>query len=149
MSKLKFTTVEERATPTGKKLKKCSVEKEGMQFPFNGVTVWEDHPDYEQVAVGFETDSSYIHEVNSETPNPNKPGSFYKNRTLKVSNGPNAQTHPLVNAKLSELNNRLKILEEKILGDAGSNEEWFDNQGPKEAPKVSTNVEIKPEDIPF
>jgi hypothetical protein len=101
---------EEKATTTGKKLKKVTLQMEGKQYPYKFVTVWENHPEYDKIAPGFKLQGE-LQEKDAEkiNPNTNKP---YKNRTLQPLTNPNGTTIPpqdhTIGPRLTSLENWAK-----------------------------------------
>lgn len=121
----KVYEVEEKATSTGKKLKKMVLQREGAQYPTKGVTIWEDHPDFEKAVAGASFNWDLM-EKDSGTPNPKAPGKNYIDRT--VSKFPPKEG--------GDLEARVKKLEDKVFGVATP---------ATEAPAE----EVAPDDIPF
>jgi len=80
MTKYKVYEVEERSTPTGKELKKCVLQGEGLKYPDKNVTVWEDFPNYRGVVVGA-TIEGEMQKTPSKSINP-RSGQPYVNKTL-------------------------------------------------------------------
>lgn len=52
MSRYKVYESEDRMTPNGKALKKLVLQGEGKQYPDKSVTMWADHPLFEETVVG-------------------------------------------------------------------------------------------------
>lgn len=125
--KYKVYEVDEKATSTGKKLKRMVLQREGAQYPTKNVTIWEDHPDFAGVAAGKEFNWDLM-EKDSGTPNPNAPGKNYVDRT--VSKFP-----PKEGGNLEE---RVKKLEDKVFGLA-----------PTPVDFKKADEEVAPDDIPF
>lgn len=140
---LKIYECEEKATKTGKKLKKLVVQKEGLQYPFKNVTAWEDLDIYNELDAGYQVPQGYeIFEKDSENINPNS-GKPYKNRTLVKSRNENGTEKSDVNVMkyIVDLNKRVKALEDAI--------ETTHNKKVAEEFGDYPEDDIKPEDIPF
>ncbi len=106
--KYKVYEVEDKMTQSGKALKKLVLQGEGKQYPDKNVTLWNNHPLFEEIAPGQTIDVE-IDVQDSTTPNPH--GGFYKNKTVKQSgdikkedHGPAAQ-----NPATQEIKNILKL----------------------------------------
>jgi hypothetical protein len=84
MARYKVYEVEDRMTAGGKALKKLVLQGEGKQYPDKNVTMWADHPLFEDIAVGQSVELE-IEVKDSTTPNPK--GGFYKNKTVKKEAG--------------------------------------------------------------
>lgn len=102
---------EEIMTSTGKALKKLVLQGEGKQYPDKNVTMWADHPLYEDTVAGQTIDVE-LDVKDSTTPNPK--GGFYKNKTVKKDNTPTplkrADQGPAAsNAATQELKNILTL----------------------------------------
>ena len=81
MTKFKVIDVEEQTTTGGKELKKLTLLPEGQQNTEPRVTMWSDHPDFNNVVAGGEV-SGVLEKKDSGTPIPAHPGKNYVNRTL-------------------------------------------------------------------
>lgn len=108
MTKFKVYEVDARMTGTGKELKKLVLQGEGKQYPDKNVTMWSDHPLFNEIAPGQEIEAELLVEE-SKTPNPK--GGFYKNKTLlkpgqsapaplPAGTGDNARLENAINLKL-------------------------------------------------
>jgi len=83
MAKLTIKEVgEEKIVAGDKKLREVSVNKDGMDWNFNRVTVWGDHPAYDHLAEGLELSNSHVQATPQATIN-EKTGKPYNNYTLR------------------------------------------------------------------
>lgn len=79
MQKVECYKAEVTQTKTGKTLKKLVLQESGAQYPMKNVTLWANHPLYEDIEAGWSGELE-IETKDSEVPNPH--GGFYKNRTV-------------------------------------------------------------------
>jgi len=93
-------------------MKSLMLEKEGSQFPTKNVALWSSHPDYGTVELGKKYNWK-LEEKESATPNPHRPGTFFKNRSVINPNEAKAQT---TQETPSDLESRVKKLEESVFG---------------------------------
>jgi len=103
-----YEAVENHIEKLGKSVKKCIIQKEGLQYPFKNVTVWPELPIYAQIQSGFEIPAGYVvDEKDSKNINPlnNKP---YKERTLVQETNANGTVK--VTPDMSELARKVNIL---------------------------------------
>ncbi len=75
----KVYEVDEKMTRTGKAMKKLVLQGEGKQYLDKNVTMWADHPLFEDTVPG-ETIDVDLDIRDSATPNPK--GGFYKDKTV-------------------------------------------------------------------
>lgn len=75
----KVYEMEDKVTPNGKTLKKLVLQGTGKQYPDKNVTMWADHPLFEDLVIGQKIDVE-LDVKESTTPNPH--GGFYKNKTV-------------------------------------------------------------------
>lgn len=153
MAKLTIISVsEERAIPSGKKLKQIEVNKEGLDWNFNRVTVWEDHPAYDVLHEGMEITKSYIHETDQDKVNPNT-GKPYKNYTLRegeeVQQGSTPKTDTNIDAKLNAIYALLKEIHEHTVGSKTHNEKAYEELTGKTYPDITDEQLEDPSQIPF
>lgn len=173
MNTYKVYEAEERTTPTGKKLKRLVLMRDGAQHPTKNVTVWGDNPLYAQCNPGGQINCDLL-ETDSGTPNPNAPGKNYINRTVANPNQPLPTPLPGGNQNISEMAIKSHIdskfaalqYDLKIIADflgveppkqgqtlPGTNVVYPDGTGTHPMIDPSTGdmgaEEINPEDIPF
>ena len=115
-----------------KTMKSLVLQREGAQYPTKNVAMWSDHPLYATIATGQEHELTLI-EKDSQTPNPHKAGTFYKNRS--VAN----ETTPTV-VHTTGLEARVAKLEAKVFPVV---------EGQNERPVGIPEDDITPSDIPF
>ncbi len=89
--KYKVYECEEKLTATGKALKKLVLQGEGKQYPDKNVTMWADHPLFEDTVVGITIDVE-LDVKDSTAPNPH--GGFYKNKTVINTQGRQRDAEP-------------------------------------------------------
>lgn len=113
--KFQVYVVEQSYTKSGKSLKRMVLQGEGKQYPDKGVTMWEDHPLFNEVAPGQTIDVE-LDVKDSDKPNPNAPGTFYKNKTVinpnraaGVRNAPVAAAIPQASTSDSRIMNALTL----------------------------------------
>lgn len=136
MADITIIEAEEKVTKTGKKLKKLHLLVEGKQYPYKGVTAWEDSaPDYDKLAGGYKLQADLFEKEGTNTnPHTGKP---YKERTLYPLKNDNGTQAVLPTEAISLINGRLQKLEEKVFGQA------------QPQPVEAKEDEIDPDDIPF
>lgn len=113
--KYKVYECEDKTTTTGKALKKLVLQGEGKQYPDKNVTMWANHPLFEEIAAGQTIDVE-LDVKDSKEPNPH--GGFYKNKTVIDASRPVSTTnpHPTTNSPLTPNGDRLaNLIEFKIL----------------------------------
>lgn len=146
MARYKVYEVEERMTPNGKALKKLVLQGEGKQYPDKNVTMWANHPLFEETISGSTIDVE-IDVQDSKTPNPH--GGFYKNKTVRNTEAPqkapapietpsrdfatsNSELKNLINFKVMAKLDRIENLLEKALNlDMQQIDDAFDQAVPE------------------
>jgi len=148
--KIEILKAEEKATQTGKKLKKCMMEVEGRDFPYKNVTVWEDCPIYEDIKPGHVINEGYHINVQPQkakddgshiNPHNNKP---YNNYTLYQGE---KQNQPTLGS--SALEGRVKKVEDDIKQIVEVLKEHKITPKTEEKKDDYQDDEISPEDVPF
>lgn len=141
MQEFKVYEAEEKTIPSGTALKKLVLQKEGMQYPIKGVTIWDDHPDYDKYVAGA-TVSCELIEKDSGTPNPNAPGKNYINRTVAKPGQAGTQEVQQMRVDtnmmqvLQAVNRKLDLI--------------MDHHSIKDVKaEIEAKRELDPEDIPF
>lgn len=110
--KYKVYEVEEKTTATGKELKKVVLQGEGSQYPDRNVTVWKDHPQYDEFIAGAEVQGSIWKQEQEGTKNPHN-GKPYVNKTWsKLPEEKQTTIQDVIRMDLLE--SRIKKLEEKV-----------------------------------
>lgn len=158
MQTYKIFEVEEKTTQSGKQLKKLVLQREGAQYPIKNVTIWGDHPLYDQAVPGGEL-SCEINETDSGTPNPNAPGKNYINRTVDnsgMSKGPDTDLMALktqMDQWGQAIMNDLKVLREKLGVDSQGKDYPYPSKEGIDPAKTFVDgtgtPELTNEDVPF
>jgi hypothetical protein len=120
MAKLTIKEVgEEKIVAGDKRLREVSVNKDGMDWNFDRVTIWGDHPAYDVLAVGLELNNSHVQATPQATIN-EKTGKPYNNYTLREGLE-STQTAPIASklddAKLDAIYALLKEIHTKVFGE--------------------------------
>lgn len=105
--KYKVYEVEDKMTNTGKALKKLTLQGDGKQYPDKNVTMWADHPLFEDIAAGQTVDIEL--DVQDGASNPK--GGVYKNKTVKKEvDAPKSDRGPATkDAGSAEIKNILQL----------------------------------------
>ena len=82
----KIYEVDHKTSARGTAYKKLVLQGKDDQHPTKNVTMFSDHPLFEDIAEG-QTHDLDIHVEDSQTPNPKAPGTFYTNRPVLHPNG--------------------------------------------------------------
>ncbi len=111
MSKFKVVDFEAQTTTGGMELKKLTLLPEGQQNTEPRVTMWSDHPDFNNVVAGGEV-SGVLEKKDSGTPIPGR-GRNYVNRTL-LPEGSQVSSPTTPNSTLeAKIDRILEILEKQ------------------------------------
>lgn len=102
----KVYEVTERTTGTGKRVKSVVLQEEGKQYPYKNVSVWEDFPNFDEIAAGKTVNGDLV-EKDSDKVNPSS-GKPYKNRTLYPSKNANGTEKP-TQVGTAELKNAIML----------------------------------------
>jgi len=111
----KIYECEEKVTPNGKKLKKLVLKADGQENTEPRVTLWSNHPQYEEAQAGG-TINGLLEKKDSGTPIPGRSGN-YINRTLLAEGSvgePISTTTELMPVNVNDLQDRVKKLEDKV-----------------------------------
>jgi len=116
MAQYRVYEIEDKTTSTGKALKKLVLQGIGKQYPDKNVTMWADHPLFEEIAAGQTIDVEL--EIKDGAPNPK--GGFYKNKTvLKPGQAMRAPQDALESRSMNAINLKVLPILEAIYGRLG------------------------------
>ena len=119
-----------------KEMKSLVLQADGAQYPTKNVALWSNHPLYAGIKVGDEIDVE-LDEKDSTTENPHKPGTYYKNRSVKMPGAGGGATVDLATgAALQSIERKIDLIMAHL-----------------EVKDVKAEIEevrdLEPEDVPF
>lgn len=156
MKSYKVYESENKVSTKGHAYKKLVLQEPGAQYPLKGVTMFANHPLFEEIAPG-QTVELDIETKDSDTPNPH--GGFYKNRTvLNPVQSPKADipaptkqpaediSAKVMNMLTLKIEPMLQAIHRELVVIAGRQERQM---GLAKEPIDYPKDDINPDDIPF